>query len=1255
MDQSRAEPPNNLPPLVQRQLETAAQQVSSSRASANRGRQQHHHPNQRCVAYRGPSRRGDYPNRGRARTSQLVQPFHQLSRNQQPFPNRGGQRSRGLSYQARPLFTRQDQAAVAGPHPPTPPSPNALSTFQPPPHHPPTDSHLATTVTSDCSFSIAGVPSDTSQHRLASEAFPALGSHQFASQNLSQPTNNPSHFRFEHQNSATSQYAPQMSVDTAQRFFERASTGAYRGNANYSHVPQRSGPKVGVPTFMTDQNSPARGIATQPRLYNPGTDRRLCDPNSHSQADIHRQCQYLSSLADRETNKELNSKELHEKEAFRKRLEKIVQKLVADYAKDHVTVNPKNVRLKCYGSLASGFAVPGSDMDLLLIFPKDQGPVGPIEVESRRMIEKSLLDLGYGARLLTKTRVPILRVCQNPNAELLASLRKERERWEEEMALEEKERTLLASGLDPNRLPSDITDEMSDAATVTFAELDAEPSIIPLPPSPVRAHASLEYTSDVGIQCDINFSNYVAIHNTTLLRCYCKCDPRVRPMGLFVKEWSKARKINTPYHGTLSSYGYIMMVLHYLMNIAQPPVIPNLQHLAKNEDAWNNKTKIELFEGFDVRFIQDEDMLERRAQAGQMTKNRESLGSLLRGFFRYYTDSRGFHWVNDVISIRTQGGLLTKKSKEWTEAKRAGKDNSIRLRYLFAIEDPFETDHNIARTVGHSGIVAIRDEFRRAWDVLSKIKYAEGRWVWYTDQGGEGEDLFAKADDRGDLLRQDQDYYKEKMRKLREMDKKREAELKSADNDKSASVEKPDGRCSVPSHPSGPQGKANVCGPRSNTSKPKLINSDCVLQNIPVRKMRNLQRKMAPATEERVSQENKANPNVVKSTSKHDDISKWIESTAEASHRTEIGVESNREKKSEATVDRKSSPKLTEIKQKILDVVGPPQKRPLKSSLSPTGPKVQSTFHTGHVASVCAMNDTNRYPTINAKNPLSAWDVRNRNGRWLTWRDEKIREGTWATPQNPVLRDLDLRYPYDAARELPDFEQQHRIANVRAKRNQYFQREKVDGDFTEVEAPPGSQVVKSTRKDSAISMSKSRKSLGPQSKSRPQSGLHNQGLECTSAQQRDIPKPPSTSAFTLALSSDNPEVIPDTELEVGHILEDALLPTCGPDPQDYRHDFPIPTALDFEFDPAQLRDLGIIAQGGSGCARGIMEQQYGAYDYDGFRNIELSNEWGGGGRMGELVTDSGGVPIVDFSSPEPMPYVQRGDEEGLMRELPADW
>ncbi|OTA64736.1 hypothetical protein K449DRAFT_367635 [Hypoxylon sp. EC38] len=268
-----------------------------------------------------------------------------------------------------------------------------------------------------------------------------------------------------------------------------------------------------------------------------------------------------------------------------------------------------------------------------------------------------------------------------------------------------------------------------------------------------RYHDSLEFPKNgVGVQCDINFSAHLALQNTLLLRCYAYTDPRVRPMVLFVKHWAKARGINTPYRGTLSSYGYVLMVLHYLVNVAEPFVCPNLQELAPQDpnlpaDALEGITTCK---GRSVRFWRDEQEIQRLAREGQLNQNQESLGSLLRGFFEYYaqshmmstTNKRGFDWGRDVLSLRTHGGLLSKQEKGWIGAKtvvqletvtplngnpvalrtthmtRPRELKEVRHRFLFAIEDPFELEHNVARTVTHNGIVSIRDEFRRAWRII---------------------------------------------------------------------------------------------------------------------------------------------------------------------------------------------------------------------------------------------------------------------------------------------------------------------------------------------------------------------------------------------------------------------------------------------------------------------------------------------------------------------------------------------------------
>ncbi|OIW32496.1 hypothetical protein CONLIGDRAFT_572743 [Coniochaeta ligniaria NRRL 30616] len=265
-----------------------------------------------------------------------------------------------------------------------------------------------------------------------------------------------------------------------------------------------------------------------------------------------------------------------------------------------------------------------------------------------------------------------------------------------------------------------------------------------------------------GVQCDVNFSAHLALHNTALLRCYSYTDPRVTPMVLFVKHWAKVRDINNPYRGTLSSYGYVLMVIHYLVNVVQPFVCPNLQLLAPPDDP-NMPPEHAVCKGYNVRFWRDEATIQRLASRNELNQNRDSLGYLLRGFFEYYAYNgtmsaypgvRGFDWGRDTLSLRTPRGILSKQEKGWTGAKTVTEVKTVaapppvvgpegqalpptrelpttqevkevRHRYLFAIEDPFELDHNVARTVTHNGIVAVRDEFRRAWRLIKDFGRSE--------------------------------------------------------------------------------------------------------------------------------------------------------------------------------------------------------------------------------------------------------------------------------------------------------------------------------------------------------------------------------------------------------------------------------------------------------------------------------------------------------------------------------------------------
>ncbi|OAL49361.1 PAP/OAS1 substrate-binding domain-containing protein, partial [Pyrenochaeta sp. DS3sAY3a] len=499
------------------------------------------------------------------------------------------------------------------------------------------------------------------------------------------------------------------------------------------------------------------------------------------------QVEHMDYLAAQEIPKvEMSYSELEKKEIFRRYLESVLQKKFAE----HYTEDIATISLVGFGSLASGFGMPGSDMDLALMPQwKDPSISHDIAIDRNipRLLERAVLDAKLGGRLLTRTRVPILKICQSPTETLYTALFEERKKWDE-LPEEEKypvepasEPTVAPKSLDladvgksmqvatespkltedfpalgttapggtprtkaatKSSTPSDAvkaappnSSEKSDAANNNTNPTNKDQQTRPEPKwMREKILGPLDFPkTGVGIQCDVNFDNPLGIHNTHLLRCYSMTDPRVQPIILFVKAWAKRRKINSSYSGTLSSYGWVLMVLHYLVNVAQPRVCPNLQlsapnptNLASLQDAFQGT----MIAGYNVRFWDNEKEIHEAAQAGQLSQNRQSVGALLRGFFQYFASSGyeygvrppQFYWTTEVLSLRTPGGIQTKQAKGWVSATtKITAEKKVTNRYLFAIEDPFEIDHNVARTVTHRGIVAIRDEFRRTWRILRAI------------------------------------------------------------------------------------------------------------------------------------------------------------------------------------------------------------------------------------------------------------------------------------------------------------------------------------------------------------------------------------------------------------------------------------------------------------------------------------------------------------------------------------------------------
>ena len=100
------------------------------------------------------------------------------------------------------------------------------------------------------------------------------------------------------------------------------------------------------------------------------------------------------------------------------------------------------------------------------------------------------------------------------------------------------------------------------------------------------------YLCPMKTNCDISLENLLAMRNTKLLKTYADLDPRVQVLGYAFKHFAKVCGMADASTGGLSSYAYILMLLHYLQR-TDPPVIPVLQELPSTNgmehilDGWN--------------------------------------------------------------------------------------------------------------------------------------------------------------------------------------------------------------------------------------------------------------------------------------------------------------------------------------------------------------------------------------------------------------------------------------------------------------------------------------------------------------------------------------------------------------------------------------------------------------------------------------------------------------------------------------------
>lgn len=191
---------------------------------------------------------------------------------------------------------------------------------------------------------------------------------------------------------------------------------------------------------------------------------------------------------------------------------------------------------------------------------------------------------------------------------------------------------------------------------------------------------------------DLCMYNQCAIHNSRLLKTYVLIDFRLAQLYYLVKRFAKACDIADASKGSLSSYAWSLLVIHFMQH-TNPPMLPVLQEPPRNK----NK---ELFGvgGWNVWFNDD-------VASIQMPSRSISLTSLFKEFLLYYTN---FDFNKRVVSIRTSQ-VINKFQKNWNNC-------------TIAIEDPFELTYNLSSRLDEQMAVYIMQTFPRAYQHICHIQ-----------------------------------------------------------------------------------------------------------------------------------------------------------------------------------------------------------------------------------------------------------------------------------------------------------------------------------------------------------------------------------------------------------------------------------------------------------------------------------------------------------------------------------------------------
>lgn len=259
--------------------------------------------------------------------------------------------------------------------------------------------------------------------------------------------------------------------------------------------------------------------------------------------------------------------------------------------------------------------------------------------------------------------------------------------------------------------------------------------------------------SEILVECDLSLQNPLACLNTALLNTYSKISQETCILASIIKRWAKTRDINNPAMHTLSSYGYVLMLLYYLTSSepseggfvvdpgrctgSNPPLLVNIQHVdpswAQNPVGPYREIHTKPHNQYCVHQHPTEPnylvntYFYKSGLGGLVqyhsnkSKNSPCLGVLLASFFRYFAYE--FDYKKCVVSLDTA------HDQSKTKENKAEEDGWSLYKPGLAIEDPFEHFYDVAHVVKTSNFHHIQKEFALAYSKIASAASGDQGFV----------------------------------------------------------------------------------------------------------------------------------------------------------------------------------------------------------------------------------------------------------------------------------------------------------------------------------------------------------------------------------------------------------------------------------------------------------------------------------------------------------------------------------------------